>query len=287
MSLENFLTGKKTLISCRGRLIDLSKPRIMGILNITPDSFYDGGRYTTEQAVLKRAEQIVAEGGDIIDIGACSTRPGAKQITEKEETARLLPALRSIVSEFSEIILSVDTYRAGVAEIAVKETGGCIINDISGGTMDENMCSAVAGLGVPYVLMHTKGRPENMQENPVYEDVVKEVIVHLGKRAEALKRSGVKDIIIDPGFGFGKTTDHNYKLLRNLHFFNAIGLPLMAGFSRKSMINKLLGISSENALNATTVLNTIALAAGVNILRVHDVKEATEAVKIMEVMKEV
>lgn len=251
----------------------------MGILNATPDSFYDGGKNNSIEAALQRAEVILTQGGDIIDIGAASTRPGAEEISIDEELQRLIPVVKAIASEFPDAILSVDTYRAVVAEEAIK-AGAQIINDIAGGTMDAAMFATVAKLHVPYILMHIQGTPQTMQQNPEYTNVVAEVLLSLSQKVNELKRLGVADIIIDPGFGFGKTTEHNYQLLSNLRQLQLLGCPILAGVSRKGMINKVLGTTPDQALNGTTVVNTIALANGASILRVHDVKEAVEAVAL-------
>ena len=272
---------RKRTINVAGRLIDLSSPLVMGILNITPDSFYDGGKYLTERDILKRAEEILSQGGQIIDIGAYSTRPGSKEISLNEELSRLIPAIKAIRISFPEAVLSLDTWRSAIAETIVNDSGPCIVNDISGGTMDDHMFETVARLKVPYVLMHIQGTPETMQKNPVYTDVVNEVIKFLADKVQRLKLLGVNDVIIDPGFGFGKLLNHNYELLNHLDSFKIFRLPLMVGFSRKAMIWRLLEITPEESLNGTTVLNSLALLGGANILRVHDVKEAVQACKIV------
>lgn len=276
---------KKLSVNLAGELIDLSSPLIMGILNVTPDSFYDGGRYQSEKNIVSRAEQILDEGGKIIDIGAYSTRPGAKEISVDDELERLLPAFKAVKSIFPGAALSLDTFRSEVAKTIVNEFGPCIINDISGGTMDDKMFETVADLRVPYVLMHIKGTPENMQKNPVYSDVVKEIIMFFSEQLQRLKLLGVNDVIIDPGFGFGKLADHNFELMNRLDSFKLFQLPLMVGVSRKAMIWKTLEITPEESLNGTTVLNTIALLGGANILRVHDVKEAVQVCKIVSRLK--
>jgi dihydropteroate synthase len=257
---------------------------IMGILNVTPDSFYDGGRYASEELWLKQTKLMIDEGADIIDIGAYSTRPGAKEISEQEEMERLIPAILSIRKAFPEVLISADTFRASVAEKAV-EAGANIINDISGGTMDPSMFSTIAKLQVPYILMHIQGTPQTMQTDPQYKNVVEEVYDFFEKSIAELQKTGVKKVILDPGFGFGKTVEQNYQLVNGLDKFYNIGLPVLAGVSRKSMINKLLNISNKYSLNGTSVLNTIALQNGAKILRVHDVKEAKEAVKIVGYLK--
>ena len=262
------------------RVLNSSEPLVMGILNITPDSFYDGGKYTTEKEWMQKAEEIVEEGGKIIDLGAISTRPGAKEITEKEEKNRLLPALKSIRKKFPDTTISVDTYRSEIAKAAVDE-GADMINDISGGTMDGKMFKTISELNVPYVLMHIKGTPQNMQQNPDYDDVIEEIATFFRDQILKLNDHGFDDIILDPGFGFGKSISHNYRILRKLRAFSVMGYPVVAGLSRKSMINRVLNIPPEEALNGTTILNTIALLNGANILRVHDVKEAVEAIALV------
>lgn len=274
--------SKKHSINCRGKLLDLSKPVVMGILNVTPDSFYDGGEYTRPEAITARAGQIIAEGGKIIDMGAYSTRPGAPGVSEEEEEKRLFPALEIVRKRFPDIPVSIDTYRASIAQKAVSEFEADIINDISGGTMDQDMFKTIAGLKVPYILMHIKGEPNNMQKNPAYGNLMEEILKFFSEKISTLKLMGVSDIIIDPGFGFGKTLDHNYELLHKMEDFKIFELPILAGVSRKSMIYKLLESSPDQALNGTTVINTLALLKGADILRVHDVKEAAESIKILE-----
>lgn len=259
-------------------------PMIMGILNVTPDSFFDGGKYTEEPAWLEHTGQMLKEGADIIDIGACSTRPGAKEISEKEEAERLLKVIVSVRKHFPEVLISVDTFRSVIAEEAIR-CGANIINDISGGTLDNKMFETAARLDVPYILMHIQGTPQDMQLKPAYENVVKEVYQYLENRLKKLNDLGLKKVVLDPGFGFGKTVDHNFELLKNLDHFSGLGCPLLAGISRKSIINKLLNISSKDSLNGTTVLNTIALQKGAKIIRVHDVKEAKEIVTVLEKLR--
>lgn len=261
-----------------------ANPFIMGILNVTPDSFFDGGKYTEEALWLMQTEKMLNEGADIIDIGAYSTRPGAEHISEAEETKRLLKVVRSVRGQFPDCLISVDTFRAAVAEQAVK-AGANIINDISGGTMDELMYETVAKLDVPYVLMHIRGTPQNMQKDPVYADVVKEVYAFFENGLQKLQALGHRKVILDPGFGFGKTLDHNYTLMKNLAVFKELKQPLLAGVSRKSMINKLLNISKKEAVNGTSILNTFSIVNGARIIRVHDVKEAKEVVTIMEKLR--
>jgi len=265
----------------KGRTLDFNSTRVMGVVNITPDSFYDGGKYATTDDAIKQAEKLITEGADILDLGACSTRPNAIDIGAKEETKRLFPVLDNIVRNHPDVIISVDTYRAEVAKEAV-ERGAAIVNDISGGTMDDKMFEVVGHLDVPYILMHIQGTPETMQVEPHYINVVEEVEQFFVERIKKLQDAGVKQIVIDPGFGFGKNVEHNYTLLQNLNKFIRLGLPIMAGLSRKSMINKVLHTKPENALIGTTVLNTLAILEGANILRVHDVKEVFQVIKLVK-----
>ena len=262
--------------------LDLSTPVVMGILNVTPDSFYDGGKYTTETAVIRRIHQIVEEGAGIIDVGAYSTRPGAAFVDEQEELGRLSWAVELVRKYYPNLPVSIDTFRAGVAREIVSCLGKVIVNDISGGTLDENMFDFVAETGVPYIMMHIQGTPQTMQQNPVYEDVVREVRQFLTERIAVLNAKGFDNIILDPGFGFGKTLAHNYELMSGMDTYQDLGYPLLVGISRKTMIYKSLGGTAQDALNGTTVLNTIALLKGANILRVHDVKEAVETVRIVQ-----
>ena len=267
-------------LNCRGKLVSLDKPLIMGILNVTPDSFFDGGSYTDEISWMNRTEKMLADGADIIDVGCMSTRPGSVPVSEKDETDKAIKVIAGIRKNFPEIIISIDTYRAAVARASV-ETGADIINDISGGMMDETMFSTVAELHVPYVLMHMKGTPETMQQNPSYTDVTKEILFFLSEKICQLKRMGVCDIIVDPGFGFGKTIKQNFDLLNDMDFFKFLPHPLLIGVSRKSMIWKVLKSSPEKALNGTSVLNTWTLLKKARIIRVHDVKEARECVELI------
>ncbi len=276
----------KRSIQLNGQLIRLDQPVVMGILNLTPDSFYDGGRYQSEKAALLRAEEILEQGGLIIDVGAISTRPGAAAVSENEEINRLLPSIKAIRKHFPQVILSVDSYRSAVITRVVNETGGCIVNDISGGMLDDKMFETVALLGIPYILMHMQGTPQTMQQNPSYQDVVKEILLDLSEKVNTLKLLGVNDIIVDPGFGFGKNTGHNYELLNRLDSFRLFELPLLVGLSRKTMIWKLLGITPDASLNGTTALNTLALMGGADILRVHDVREAVETIKLVSKLKQ-
>jgi len=280
MNFKDTFFSPKLTITCQGRLIDFSVPKVMGILNVTPDSFYDGGRYTSEAAIVSKVASMMEEGADIIDMGAYSTRPGAAEISPAEEKARLLGALQIIRREFPDICISVDTFRADVAEQAVDEFGAGIINDISAGGMDDRMLATAGKLKVPYIMMHMLGTPGKMPSKPVYADVTRDLMAYFADRVAAAKLQGIIDIIIDPGFGFGKTVNQNFQLLRELNLFTLMGMPVMVGVSRKSMIYKTLDVSPEDALNGTSVLNTLALANGARILRVHDVKQAAEAVKL-------
>lgn len=266
-------------------MINLDEPVVMGILNLTPDSFFDGGRYLNEQDVLQRVREMVKEGVDIIDVGAFSSRPKAESISEQEELDRLLPILNLIRTIHNDIPISIDTYRSSVARQAL-ECGADIINDISGGNMDEHMFDVIAQYNAPYVLMHMQGTPQTMQQNPKYENVVQEVYDFFELSIKELKNKGVSTIIIDPGFGFGKSLEHNYLLLSQLDYFNTLDQPILAGISRKSMINKVLGTTPDEALNGTTVLNTIALLKGAKILRVHDVKQAKETINLVTKLNE-
>lgn len=272
-------------INVNGRLMDLSEAQVMGILNITPDSFYANSRKQTEEEITSRVHQIIDEGASIIDIGAYSSRPNAENITPEEELKRLRFGLGIIRRIAPDAVLSVDTFRAEVAEACVEEYGVAIINDIAAGEMDAKMFDTVARLNVPYIMMHMQGTPQNMQLTPHYENVVKEVFMYFAEKVDKLRSLGVKDIILDPGFGFGKTLEHNYELLNYLDDFKIFELPLLVGVSRKSMIYRLLGTTPDEALNGTSILNTIALMKGANILRVHDVKEAVEAVRIVKKMQ--
>ncbi|MBQ2199869.1 MAG: dihydropteroate synthase [Bacteroidaceae bacterium] len=270
-------------INANGQLINLGTPQVMGILNVTPDSFYSGSRKQTETEIAERVEQILAEGGQMIDIGAYSSRPNADDVSTKEEMERLRRGLRILREKAPDAIVSVDTFRADVAKMCVEEYGVQIVNDISGGELDKEMFSTVARLGVPYVLMHMKGTPQTMQEAPHYDDLMKEVLLYFAEKIQQLRDLGQKDIILDPGFGFAKTMEHNYELLSHLDALQIFELPILVGVSRKSMIYKLLGTTAQEALNGTTVLNTICLMKGcANILRVHDVKECVEAVEIYQ-----
>lgn len=274
-------------LNVRGQLLDLSTPQVMGILNLTPDSFYAASRMETEEAVRKRVRQIMEEGGTMIDVGAYSSRPGADNVSAKEEMARLRRGMKIVREEAPEMPVSVDTFRADVAKMCIEELGADIINDISGGELDKAMFQTVARLGVPYILMHMKGTPQTMQEAPHYDDLMKEVLLYFAEKVQQLRDLGQKDIILDPGYGFAKTLDHNYELLQHQDMLQVFGLPILVGISRKSMIYRLLGCTPNEALNGTTVLNTFALTKGASILRVHDVKAAVEVVKIMKTINHV
>ena len=274
-----------TYINVKGRLLDLTTPQVMGILNVTPDSFYCGSRMQTQEEIAVRARQIIDEGASIIDIGAYSSRPNAEHITAGEEMNRLRTGLEIVNRNHPDAIVSVDTFRADVAEQCVKDYGVAIVNDIAAGEMDDRMFETVARLGVPYIMMHMQGTPQNMQKEPHYDNLIKEVFIYFARKVQQLRDLGMKDIILDPGFGFGKTLEHNYELMAHLEEFSIFELPLLVGVSRKSMIYKLLGGTPQNALNGTTVLDTVALMKGANILRVHDVREAVEAVRIVEKLR--
>lgn len=276
----------KESIRCNGKLIDLSKPAVMGILNVTPDSFYDGGKYEDLDTQLLQVERMLKEGAMFIDIGGSSTKPGALPISEDEELSRTLPIIDAVLKNFPDALISIDTFHARVAKEAI-HAGACIINDISGGTDDEEMIRTATALQVPFICMHKKGKPADMQVNPQYENVTKELLQFFAHRIEDLRKEGLQDIIIDPGFGFGKNLSHNYELLKNLHLFRMLECPIIVGISRKSMINKILHTKPENALIGTTVANTIAILQGANILRVHDVKEAVQLIKIVNYYREI
>lgn len=268
-------------LNLNGKLYELSSPKVMGILNVTPDSFYAGSRKQTEEDIKSRCREIIEEGGDIIDIGAYSSRSDAEHISAEEEKRRLRTGLEILRNEYPEAIVSVDTFRADVAEMCVKEYNVNIINDISAGEMDKEMFNTVARLQVPYIMMHMKGTPQDMQKSPQYTSLMKEIFMYFSEKVYKLHEMGVNDLILDPGFGFGKTLAHNYELMNHLEEFSLFNLPVLVGISRKSMIYKLLGNTPSEALNGTTALNTIALLKGANILRVHDVKEAVETVRIV------
>lgn len=271
-------------INCNSRLIDLNLPKVMGILNVTPNSFYDGGKHNEINSIMHQVDKMLSEGADFIDIGAYSSKPSAEFVSEEEEIKRLVPIIKELVDHFPSIVLSVDTFRANVAKVAV-EHGVGIINDISAGLLDEKMLETVADLKVPYIMMHMRGNPQTMQTLTNYEDIVKEMIFYFSERIQKARSFGISDLIIDPGFGFAKTLEQNYEVLHKIELFSMLELPLLAGISRKSMIYKVLENSPQEALNGTSVLNTIALQKGAKILRVHDVKEAVECIKLVSKLK--
>ncbi|MFA6769186.1 MAG: dihydropteroate synthase [Parabacteroides sp.] len=275
---------KKKYINIKGCLFDLSTPQVMGILNVTPDSFYVGSRMQTEECIAMRIKQIIDEGASIIDIGAYSSHPNADDVTQEEEMYRLSVGLNILNRDYPDAVISVDTFRADIAERCVNDYGVAIINDISAGEMDAKMFETVAKLGVPYIMMHMQGTPQDMQQHPHYDNFLREVFLYFAKKIQQMYDLGVKDIILDPGFGFGKTLENNYQLMANLQEFDIFGLPLLVGISRKSMIYKLFDTNPEDALNGTTVLDTVALMKGANIIRVHDVREGVESVKMIQKM---
>lgn len=278
--VKNSLKPAIHTLNCRGRLMLVDKPIIMGIINVTPDSFYDGGDRSIAD-YLAQAAQMLEDGASVLDIGGQSTRPGSQRISPEEETNRVIPVIDRIVRNHPEALISVDTYHHRVAAEAIK-AGACIVNDISAGELDPLMIPTVAGLNVPYIIMHMKGEPANMQEMAIYDDLVQEVIDHFIVKVDACRKAGIRDIILDPGFGFAKQSQHNFRLLKELSHFRIFDLPVLAGLSRKSTIYRTLGTDASHALNGTTVLNTIALLNGASILRVHDVREAVEAVKLVD-----
>jgi len=271
-------------INIRGNLYDLSSPKIMGILNVTPDSFYDGGKFKNLKEILKHVEKMINDGMDILDIGGYSSRPGAQDITTEDELERVIPVIKELKKIFPSLIISVDTFRSSVAKKSL-DLGIDIINDISAGMIDSKMFDVISDYQCPYIIMHMQGSPQNMQNNPNYNNPTKEIISFLAKRVKSAREKKIIDLIIDPGFGFGKSINHNFELLSNLEYFSMLDLPILAGFSRKSMIYKTLKIKKEEALNGTSVLNTIALLKGIKILRVHDVKEAKECVLLYNLIK--
>lgn len=266
-------------INCLGTLVDLSSPKVMGILNVTPNSFYDGGKFNDEKRLLLQVEKMLTEGATFIDIGAYSSKPNAEFVSEEEEIDRLIPIVKSVLKHFPQTLISIDTFRANVAKVGI-ENGACIINDIAAGSLDENMMKTVAELQVPYIMMHMKGNPQTMQSLAQYDNITKEMLFYFSEKVAQARNLGINDLIIDPGFGFAKTLEQNFEVMNNLELFQMMELPILVGISRKSMIYKTLDTSAEFALNGTTVLNTIALQKGSNILRVHDVKEAIECVKL-------
>ena len=268
-------------INCKGQLIDLSTPKIMGILNVTPNSFYDGGKFTLSENGLSQVGKMLEEGATFIDIGAYSSKPNAEFVSEEEERSRILPVVKSILKQFPDALISIDTFRSRIAAVCI-ENGAAIINDISAGNLDEKMMEVVAKYNVPYIMMHLRGTPQTMQSQTNYENIIKEIVFYFSEKVNKARSLGINDLIVDPGFGFAKTLEQNYEVLQNLELFQMLDLPILAGISRKSMVYKPIGVTANEALNGTTVLNTIALSKGANILRVHDVKEAVECVKLFE-----
>ena len=271
-------------INCSGKLIDLSHPKIMGILNLTPDSFFDGGKYKDEEAILQQVDAMLSDGATFIDIGAYSSRPGADNVTEDEELKRILPVLKLLTKTFPDIILSIDTFRSAIAKQCL-ENGAALINDISAGKQDPKMMEVIALFKVPFIMMHMRGTPKTMQTQTSYKDLLKDILFYFSERVAAARSLGIKDIILDPGFGFAKTLEQNYELLRNLKLFQNLDLPILVGISRKSMIYKTLQTDAKNALNGTTALHMFALEKGATILRVHDVKEARECISLFSALK--
>ncbi len=282
MAKDTFL-NRKTTLNCNGKMVDIAQPCVMGVINLTPDSFYGNSRMQTIDAALKQTEKFLSQGAKFIDLGAYSTRPGGANVSLAEELERLIPVVKAVCKQFPDALIAVDTFRANVAEQSV-QAGACLINDIAAGNLDSNMFKTIAKLQVPYLIMHLKGTPQNMQNNAVYSNIIPEVMTYFTTKIAELSALGVKDIIIDPGFGFAKNLAQNYELLNGLQDFNALQVPVLVGFSRKSMIYKLLNTTPNEALNGTTVLNTVALLKGANILRVHDVKEAVECITLVQKM---
>lgn len=269
-------------INCKGKLIDFSSPKVMGILNITPDSFYDGGSYKSDKHVLEQVEKMLKEGADFIDIGGQSTRASSAMLTADEESARVLPIIEKVLQEFPQTIISIDTFYSEVAQAAI-ERGAAIVNDISAGNLDKNMLKTIAELQVPYLMMHMRGTPQTMQskENTTYQNLLNEILFYFSQKVDQARKMGINDIIIDPGFGFSKTVEQNFELIKNLNLFKFLELPVLIGVSRKSTICKVLNVKPKEALNGTSVLNTLALLKGANILRVHDVKPARECIELI------
>lgn len=266
-------------INCKGQLIDLTTPKVMGILNVTPNSFYDGGMYKSSSEMLTKVGKMLSDGATFIDVGAYSSKPSAEYVSEEEELQRIIPIINLILEYYPEALLSVDTFRSEVAKVCI-ENGAAMINDISAGNLDDKMLETIAKYNVPYIMMHMRGTPETMQKMTSYEDIVKEILFYFSEKVANARSFGINDLIIDPGFGFAKTLDQNYEVLQKMELFEILELPLLAGFSRKSMIYKTLQSSAEEALNGTIVLNTVALTKGAKILRVHDVKEAMECITL-------
>jgi len=280
--VKDKLFSNKNTLNIKGKILDISVPKVMGVINVTPDSFFAGSRSQQQNKIVKKAEIMLSEGAAILDIGGCSTRPGAEELPEEEEANRVIPAIHSINRSFPEAVISIDSFRSNIVKQAF-DVGASMINDVSGGNLDPEMFKTVAILNSPYILMHMRGTPQTMQKETAYNMLVVDIMDHLQKKVFELQQMGIADILIDPGFGFAKTVEQNYVLLKNLGYFEALELPIVVGLSRKSIISKTLGISMDEALNGTTVLNTLALVNGARILRVHDVKEAVEAVKLFNV----
>lgn len=273
-------------INCKGTLIDLCQPKVMGILNLTPNSFFDGGKYSDESTILKKVGKMLNEGATFIDVGAYSSKPNADYVSEQEEMRRLIPVVKLLVSEFPEIILSIDTFRSQVAEKAI-EAGAAMINDISAGNLDEGMMETIAKLQVPYIMMHMRGTPKTMQSLTQYDDIMKAIMLYFAQKISQARSLGINDLILDPGYGFSKTTEQNFEVLQKSEIFQHLNVPILVGLSRKSMIYKTLETTAQEALNGTTVLNTLALTKGIHILRVHDVKEAMESITLFESFQKV
>lgn len=273
-------------INCKGTLIDLCRPKVMGILNLTPNSFFDGGKYGDESTILKQVGKMLNEGATFIDVGAYSSKPNADYVSEQEEMRRLIPVVKLLVSEFPEIILSIDTFRSQVAEKAI-EAGAAMINDISAGNLDEGMMETIAKLQVPYIMMHMRGTPKTMQSLTQYDDIMKAIMLYFAQKISQARSLGINDLILDPGYGFSKTTEQNFEVLQKSEIFQHLNVPILVGLSRKSMIYKTLETTAQEALNGTTVLNTLALTKGIHILRVHDVKEAMESITLFESFQKV
>lgn len=273
-------------INCKGTLIDLCRPKVMGILNLTPNSFFDGGKYSDESTILKQVGKMLNEGATFIDVGAYSSKPNADYVSEQEEMRRLIPVVKLLVSEFPEILLSIDTFRSQVAEKAI-EAGAAMINDISAGNLDEGMMETIAKLQVPYIMMHMRGTPKTMQSLTQYDDIMKAIMLYFAQKISQARSLGINDLILDPGYGFSKTTEQNFEVLQKSEIFQHLNVPILVGLSRKSMIYKTLETTAQEALNGTTVLNTLALTKGIHILRVHDVKEAMESITLFESFQKV
>lgn len=271
------------LINCKGNLIDLSTPKVIGILNVTPNSFFDGAKYETENQILNRVDQMLTEGANFIDVGAYSSKPNAEEVSEKDELKRLIPVIQLLIKKYPDLLISVDTFRSEVARQAI-EKGACMINDISAGSLDEKMMATIAEFQVPYIMMHMRGTAQTMMDLTHYADIVKEMLFYFSEKVSQARALGINDLIIDPGFGFAKTLEQNFEVMQKLELFGILELPILAGVSRKSMVYKPLGSTPEKALNGTTALNMIALTKGASILRVHDVKEAVECVKLFSLM---